>query len=889
MSQSKIFVRNRALGYVSNHIAHATRFILKRNENLIVTSVGRAFHTYSCSHFALLTVSSLHASDITCLAADTYHIFSTCENKIYAWRRGNELKHTYTGHDSPVHLLLPFGPHLISIDEESNIKVWDIKTEELMLELNFSNDIFKITTLAHPYTYVNKILLGSEQGQLQLWNIDTSKLIYTFKGWNSPVTALESAPAIDIAAIGLASGKIILHNLKVDRTVFELMQDWGLVTAITFRSDGQPIMATGTSIGHVVLWNLDERKMESEIMQAHLKAVTGLSCLPNEPMMVSSSPDNSLKLWIFDLADGGARLLKIREGHSEPPTCIRFYGNDGDNVLTAGGDSSLRIFSTITETFNKSLGKASYDRKASKKKGRIIVDPATMPPIMDIVSEKTREKDWCNIATSHLGIGMVSTWSYDNKKMGEHLLLPERFRKKQYVSATSLCITHCGNFIVIGYSSGHIDRFNMQSGIHRATYGKESGGHEGAVRGITVDVLNQTVVSAGRDKLLKFWPFKPAQSREPEATVQLDEPAEWLRNHKESSLVAIALQDFSIVLVDLENRRVVRHFRGHSGRLTDATFNPDARWLVTASMDCTIRTWDIPSAHLIDVFQVPEACTSVHFSPTGVYLATVHVCNLGIYLWSNRMLYSHVSLKALPADYVVPSMDLPGILVTDGEQLLELEEEAETTDEYSSPDQLHETLITLSLLPNSRWQNLLNIDIVKKRNKPREPLKVPETAPFFLPTIPALDIKFDLSNATNTTGSKLLKNTNLQTLTSFGNQLLSTTETNDFTNVFEMLKSFGPSSVDFEIQSLSLDEKHTTEVLLQFLAMIKWMMTTKRDFELSQAYLAAFLKTHDRTIVKTKKLVDYLEELSQVQLENWSILREKLHYNLSLVEHLRRM
>lgn len=25
------------------------------------------------------------------------------------------------------------------------------------------------------------------------------------------------------------------------------------------------------------------------------------------------------------------------------------------------------------------------------------------------------------------------------------------------------------------------------------------------------------------------------------------------------------------------------------------TFSPDGRWLVTTAMDCTIRTWDLPS------------------------------------------------------------------------------------------------------------------------------------------------------------------------------------------------------------------------------------------------------------------------------------------------------
>ena len=36
-------------------------------------------------------------------------------------------------------------------------------------------------------------------------------------------------------------------------------------------------------------------------------------------------------------------------------------------------------------------------------------------------------------------------------------------------------------------------------------------------------------------------------------------------------------------------------------------------------------------------------------------------------------------------------------------------------DEYTfeSPEQISDQLVTLSLLPNSRWQNLLNLDVIK--------------------------------------------------------------------------------------------------------------------------------------------------------------------------------
>jgi len=44
---------------------------------------------------------------------------------------------------------------------------------ELYGEIQFNADSFRITTIIHPATYLNKILLGSQQGSLQLWNIRT--------------------------------------------------------------------------------------------------------------------------------------------------------------------------------------------------------------------------------------------------------------------------------------------------------------------------------------------------------------------------------------------------------------------------------------------------------------------------------------------------------------------------------------------------------------------------------------------------------------------------------------------------------------------------------------------------------------------------------------------
>jgi U3 small nucleolar RNA-associated protein 21 len=48
----------------------------------------------------------------------------------------------------------------------------------------------------------------------------------------------------------------------------------------------------------------------------------------------------------------------------------------------------------------------------------------------------------------------------------------------------------------------------------------------------------------------------------------------------------------------------------------------------------------------------------------------------------------------------------------------------------------------MTLLPRARWQTLLNLDVIQQRNKPKEPPKPIEKAPFFLPTLPGVETRF---------------------------------------------------------------------------------------------------------------------------------------------------
>ncbi|CAF4680203.1 unnamed protein product, partial [Rotaria magnacalcarata] len=76
--------------------------------------------------------------------------------------------------------------------------------------------------LLHPATYVNKLLVTSRQGTMQLWNIKANKLLHEFftnDTKSNSITTIAQSTVVDVVAIGYNDGQIRLHNLRYDETL----------------------------------------------------------------------------------------------------------------------------------------------------------------------------------------------------------------------------------------------------------------------------------------------------------------------------------------------------------------------------------------------------------------------------------------------------------------------------------------------------------------------------------------------------------------------------------------------------------------------------------------------------------------------------------------------
>lgn len=890
-----IFEPYRAIGYITSNVP----FCIQRlgTETFVTVSVGKAWQIYNCAKLSLILVGPQLPKKIRALASYRDYTFAAHGNDIAVFKRAHQVA-TWSSHTAKVNLLLLFGEHILSVDMGGNMFIWAFKGIDQNLvpigHVLLDND-FSPSCIMHPDTYLNKVVIGSQEGPLQLWNIRTKRKLYEFKGWNSSICCCVSSPALDVVAIGCADGKVRVHNIRCDEEIITFSHSTrGAVTALSFSTDGQPLLASGGSSGVISIWNLEKRRLQTVIREAHDGSIVSLHFFANEPVLMSSSTDNSIKMWIFDTSDGDPRLLRFRSGHSAPPVCIRFYAN-GRHILSAGRDRAFRLFSVIQDQQSRELSQGHVSKRAKKR--RMKEQEIKLKAVTAFDVAEIRERDWCNVVTCHMDTAQAYIWRLQNFVIGEHILKP---CPENPTPIKACAISACGNFAVLGTSGGWIERFNMQSGLSRGSYVdkslRKSYAHEGEVVGVACDSTNTLMISTGYHGDIKVWDFK---GRELKSRWEIGCPVVKIVYHRSNGLLATVADDLVIRLFDVVAIRMVRKFEGHTDRVTDCCFSEDGKWLLSASMDGTLRLWDVILARQIDAISVDVSITALSLSPNMDVLATTHVDQNGVYLWVNQAMFSGVSsVDSYASGKEVVAVNLPSVSSLDGSQHKDSDEPAMNGSDFTQSfqttqfDRYIPDLVTLSLLPKSQWQSLINLEIIKARNKPIEPPKKPEMAPFFLPSVPSLsgEILFKASEKANEgtsgtlTGGDEKANGRKSVSSSLFLQLLeSSAETKNFSAFTDYIKGLSPSNLDVELRMLQIiddeddeqQEPHRVPELFSIELLLDYFIheiSGRNNFEFVQALVRVFLKIHGETIRRYSQLQDKAKKLLEIQCEVWQRL-----------------
>lgn len=856
------------------------------------------------------------------------------------------------------------------------LEIWNISTGKLIYTILPPSEQCGAVTCIEPTPALSMLAVAYENGTLVITNVLTDK----------PILQLEA---------GIPGNPVRSISFRTD----------GLGAGQDGRKDGVMATATSTS-GDVTFWDLNKGgRVMGVLRSAHNPpthdsaivrgGISRIEFLSGQPVIVTSGRDNSLKTWIFDQTPFSPipRILHMRSGHAGPVHCLHFLPSDfegadaGNKWLLSGGqDRSLWGWSLRRDGQSTELSQGNI-RKQAKKVGILAsnalahgstttLEDLKAPEITCIATslnrdggigalpgkqsiwqkgkdEKTKAQGaevsamtgWESVVTAHKEDRYARTWFWGRKKAGRWAL-----STGDGTHVSTVAISPCGTFAVIGSQAGGIDMYNLQSGQYRQRFPSKltpaqarqlktqqlrqaddivqlqaanrskfpagTGRHTKAVTGIIVDSMNKTIVSCSLDGKIKFWDFLTGSLLEQIDWAPMTAPT-GCRYHAASNLLAFSCDDLSIRVVDMETKKTIREFWGPKEVINDFCFSYDGRWVIATSMDKVIRVWDLPTSHLIDAIRLEKPCTALAMSHTGEYLAATVQDQMGVTLWTNKTMFKHVPTRQITeqevAEIAGPSVSGDG----HGGLLAGAFDEEDTTamDEVLAPsiDQLSSDLTTLSLVPKARWQSLLHLDLIKERNKPKEAPKAPEKAPFFLPsttgapssmarqTVDAVEdggksriTKLDQERLEEMFTTKLRAGGAAGNCRSFPSSIRFPTCLYAHADYYvdddfvEHLKSLSPSSADLELRSLSIgDDRSGSNELLHFIRALTARLQQRRDYELMQVWMTVFLRLHSDLIMASDELMTALGEWKEYQAQEGDRLDDLVGYCSGVVNFLR--
>lgn len=913
--RSRIFSPFRALGHVSNEVPFAIGTL--GGTFYIVTLVGRSFQIYDAATLHLLFVSqSQTLAKITCLSAHYHYVYAGYGSKVGVFRRGRleaevdlELP---PGHHTKH--ILAFGDYLAAASTDGDVHIFKkaaglkLPTVPYTVVRSISPDLDgDIVGMLHPPTYLNKVVVATTD-RLFIVNIRTGKTVHRLPdgAFAEKLSCIEHSPALDIVAVGTATGGVHLYHLRQgkvlgERITVSLPEVAARVTALSFRTDGSQHLVAALSTGDLYFYDLARRARVHLYRGCHDERAGGVAnakFLNGQPVVVTNGGDNQLKDLVFDpplsasnsAIVGPPRHLRSRGGHLAPPVHIAFPNEDKSHyIYSASRDHTLWCYSLRKDAQAQEMSQRAQKSK-DRKAGLVASMRQKFPEITSVSMSVAREGEWENMVTTHDKETFARTWDTRNKRVGRHEL-----KTVDGGVAKSSCVSHCGNFALVGSASGGIGVYNLQSGLLRRKYML----HKKAVTGLAIDGMNRKTVSCGLDGLLGFYNFADLVFL---GKLDLGEPINEMVYHKGSDLIACALDDLSIVVVDVVTQKVVRVLYGHSNRITGMDFSPDGRWIVSTSLDGTLRTWDLPTGGCIDGIRLPSVATRVKFSPIGDYLATTHVTGNGISLWTNRAQFRPVSSRHIDeADFAtayLPSVSGDGgVTMVDG-ALEQPEEDRDLNEVYHSLDQISSDLVTLAVGPRSKYQTILHVETIRKRNKPTEAPKKPQQAPFFLSlTGEAVgDRAIEAENGVSAVQTaeaaetesrlRLLKDDHHRFESDFTRLLREGAEAGDFGQFLAFLAAASPSTLDLEIRSLNSFPPLTE--MTHFVEAMTAGLETRENYDVYQAIFGLFLKVYGDAVYANPSdpIIDALEAWGAARGEQEEKLDDLVKFCLGVVDFI---
>jgi WD40 repeat protein len=183
----------------------------------------------------------------------------------------------------------------------------------------------------------SRIVSGSDDGIVRVWDPSTGKVVQELKGH----TALVLSVAFSLKGTRIVSGsgdetvRVWDAHSGAELRTLEGHTSW--VQSVAFSPNGTRILS-GSYDQTVRVWDADSGA-ELKRLKGHANWVQSVAFSPNGTRIVSGSRDQTVRVWD---ADSGAKLRKL-EGHTDTVRSVAF-SRDATRIVSGSDDQTVRVW-----------------------------------------------------------------------------------------------------------------------------------------------------------------------------------------------------------------------------------------------------------------------------------------------------------------------------------------------------------------------------------------------------------------------------------------------------------------------------------------------------------------------------------------------------------------
>lgn len=465
-----------------------------------------------------------------------------------------------------------------------------------------------------------KVVSGSWDGTVRIWDSKTGELLYTLKGHEDAVRSVEfSADGTRIASASW-DGTIRIWDAEAGVMLRTLSAQGKKVNSVAFSKDGHKVLG-GFWDRTLRIWEVQSGKL-LHTLGGHDSLVNSAAFSNDGKKIVSGSLDNTVRIWNGATGD----LLYTLTGHDKGVNSVRF-SKDDHKIISASEDGTIKIW----EVANGKLLRTLSGHKNAVK------DAAFSPDGKRLVSASVDKtiRIWEADSGKLLGVlpgheGEVNSVEFSPD--GLHIASGSADKTIRIWDAlkTEMSYTPCGHHdaittlqfmgdsgkVISGSTDGNIHIWDTATGEITKTL--ESGK---AVNDLALSPKGDKIICGAADNVLRIWDTKTGKllyhltGHEDAITQVAVSP--------DGGTILSGSADKSLRMWNMQTGNLVHTLTGHADKISCAEFSKDGNKVASGSWDETVRIWDVKAGKLLHALSGHVATVScVKFSQDGNKIAS---------------------------------------------------------------------------------------------------------------------------------------------------------------------------------------------------------------------------------------------------------------------------